>query len=423
MTVERTPIQALHYFATVIQGAGLWTPRTQEIYSDAQKRLATMRPITSRRSLEDLAKSVDDVRMRPRDNKYEVGDLVIIKDAIDNTPCAITHIKTNDKKEQLFLIEFSNGENRFYTNDQLMPFKQHETLEQEMKDLLARPMVNPKPLNHAVEQNLKEMAERLEAALKRNDRPRYPEMPYVYSDAPHIAALRQLIGDAFPNDIPRDIKMGDGWIDNKTDIIYFWQGGNQWHIKHPAKHSLEDEKRYAELRDIADGKFYAKSGWPVVATRDDIENLKRMIEFDKDCRSAGTSIDYYQTIATKSAIYPGIKTPLGLAYVALKLNGEAGELAEHVGKAMRDDGYIQQFTQGSDTQPKGTGPIPAIFLDGKLTPERRKAIIKEIGDVLWYLAAACNELGITLSEAALTNLEKLCDRGERGKLQGSGDER
>jgi len=43
-------------------------------------------------------------------------------------------------------------------------------------------------------------------------------------------------------------------------------------------------------------------------------------------------MDEYQIIASGSAIYPGRGTPLGLAYCALKLNGEAGELAEHVGQ-------------------------------------------------------------------------------------------
>ena len=62
-------------------------------------------------------------------------------------------------------------------------------------------------------------------------------------------------------------------------------------------------------------------------------------------------------------------------------------------------------------------------LNGKLTVERKLALIKEVGDVLWYVAAICNELNITLAEAAETNLEKLFDRGERGKLQGSGDNR
>lgn len=125
---------------------------------------------------------------------------------------------------------------------------------------------------------------------------------------------------------------------------------------------------------------------------------------------AGT-MDLYQTIATKSAIYPGQGTPLGLAYVALKLNGEAGEFAEHVGKAMRDDGLM---TIGQ----RNNKPASEY-----LTSERRALLIKEIGDQLWYLSAACNELGISLSEAALGNLEKLCDRTERDALRGSGDER
>lgn len=132
--------------------------------------------------------------------------------------------------------------------------------------------------------------------------------------------------------------------------------------------------------------------------------------------SAYGHLDTYQRIATKSAIYPGQGTPLGLAYVALKLNGEAGEFAEHVGKAMRDDDLMcGHFAEAE----------PNVFelRDNTLTPERRELIIKEIGDVLWYLSAACNELGISLSEAATINLEKLCDRAERNALRGSGDNR
>lgn len=129
------------------------------------------------------------------------------------------------------------------------------------------------------------------------------------------------------------------------------------------------------------------------------------------------ALDFYQRIATKSAFYPGQNSPLGLLYCALKLNGEAGELAEHVGKAMRDDGLVEM---SEDVDIFGA---TFMTMQEDLTPERRTLIIKEIGDNLWYLSAICNELGIGLSDAALTNLEKLCDRGERDKLQGSGDNR
>lgn len=149
-------------------------------------------------------------------------------------------------------------------------------------------------------------------------------------------------------------------------------------------------------------------------TRADVSTFAAGLR-DHDVMCDANAIDAYQTIATKSAIYPGQGTPLGLAYVALKLNGEAGEFAEHVGKAMRDDGLTEMY----DT----TTGDEVISLTGTLTPERRALIIKEIGDVLWYASAACNELGISLSESALINLEKLCDRTERDALRGSGDVR
>lgn len=126
------------------------------------------------------------------------------------------------------------------------------------------------------------------------------------------------------------------------------------------------------------------------------------------------SLDRYQEIATQSAIYPGQGTPLGLIYVALKGAGEAGEFAEHVGKAMRDDGLGNGMLYDGGAVQEG-GNV--------LTPERRQLLIKEIGDQLWYLSAKCNELGINLSQAALTNLEKLLDRTERDALRGSGDTR
>jgi len=134
-------------------------------------------------------------------------------------------------------------------------------------------------------------------------------------------------------------------------------------------------------------------------TNENVDGFADLIDLDND--AGGNVMDAYQELATKSAVYPGQGTPLGMAYVALKMNGEAGEFAEHVGKAMRDDRY------GED----------------ELTKERRLLLIKEVGDVLWYLSAACNELGIKLSDAALTNLEKLASRTARGVLNGSGDNR
>jgi NTP pyrophosphatase (non-canonical NTP hydrolase) len=124
-------------------------------------------------------------------------------------------------------------------------------------------------------------------------------------------------------------------------------------------------------------------------------------------------LNQYASAATKSASYPGKGNPLGLNYCALKLNGEAGELAEHVGKAMCDDGMLD------------FGPnIPGIgFVCRPLTQNRRIKLVKEVGDCLWYLAAICNELGITLQDAAATNLKKIRQRQLDGTQQGEGDDR
>src|SRR5690606_29448658 len=99
-------------------------------------------------------------------------------------------------------------------------------------------------------------------------------------------------------------------------------------------------------------------------------------------------------------------------YVALKLNGEAGEVAEHVGKAIRDEGFLND--------PGLTGKFLA---DEEMVASRRDSVIKELGDVLWYIAAAASELGISLDEVAEMNIAKLNDRKERGVLGGSGDNR
>lgn len=89
---------------------------------------------------------------------------------------------------------------------------------------------------------------------------------------------------------------------------------------------------------------------------------------------------------------------LCIMYPTLKINGEAGEIAEQVGKALRDD-------------------------HGVITMERREKIIKEVGDILWYAARIADELNEPLSSVLATNVQKLRDRKDRGVLGGGGDER
>jgi NTP pyrophosphatase (non-canonical NTP hydrolase) len=103
----------------------------------------------------------------------------------------------------------------------------------------------------------------------------------------------------------------------------------------------------------------------------------------------------YQRLSRRTAEYP---REAWLAYPALGLAGEAGEVAEHAKKAIRDDG-------------------------GAVSDERKGAMAKELGDVLWYVAQLATELGLDLDEIAEQNLAKLLSRQQRGVLSGSGDER
>ncbi len=103
----------------------------------------------------------------------------------------------------------------------------------------------------------------------------------------------------------------------------------------------------------------------------------------------------YQHFSRRTAEYP---REAWLSYPALGLAGEAGEVAEHAKKAIRDDG-------------------------GEVTAERREAIAKELGDVLWYVTQLASELELELDEIARENLEKLFSRQRRGVLSGSGDDR
>jgi NTP pyrophosphatase (non-canonical NTP hydrolase) len=89
---------------------------------------------------------------------------------------------------------------------------------------------------------------------------------------------------------------------------------------------------------------------------------------------------------------------LKLQYAITGLVGEAGELANQLKKILRDDNMI-------------------------ITPTRQDALVKELGDVLWYISNVADELGVSLDDVAVLNLGKLSKRQNAGNLQGSGDNR
>lgn len=104
----------------------------------------------------------------------------------------------------------------------------------------------------------------------------------------------------------------------------------------------------------------------------------------------------YQKRALETAMYPNIGQ--NIIYPALGLTGEAGEVSELIKKMIRDDG-------------------------GTLTEQRREKLLKELGDVLWYVAVVAHEAGLMLGDVAQVNLDKLSRRKSEGKITGSGSDR
>lgn len=92
----------------------------------------------------------------------------------------------------------------------------------------------------------------------------------------------------------------------------------------------------------------------------------------------------YQYLAMRT-LATGLSSRERLVNAALGLNGEAGEFADTVKK------YLFQ----------------GHSLD-------RDALTQELGDVLWYIALACDTLGVPLSAVMTANIEKLRRRYPEG---------
>jgi NTP pyrophosphatase (non-canonical NTP hydrolase) len=85
-----------------------------------------------------------------------------------------------------------------------------------------------------------------------------------------------------------------------------------------------------------------------------------------------------------------------IIYPLFGLIGEAGEVA----------GKLIKVVQGKE-----------------LNDNDRFEIVKELGDVMWYIAALAKLLGADLSDVAGINIDKLRDRRDRKQIHGDGDNR
>ena len=100
-----------------------------------------------------------------------------------------------------------------------------------------------------------------------------------------------------------------------------------------------------------------------------------------------TNIDVYQKLAQRT-VNKEKSEPDRFIAAALGLTGEAGEFADLVKKIM--------------------------YHDHEVTAEVYEELLKELGDVMWYIAEACTVLCVCMSTVAALNIMKLKERYPEG---------
>ncbi len=108
------------------------------------------------------------------------------------------------------------------------------------------------------------------------------------------------------------------------------------------------------------------------------------------------TLSEYQQAALRTAASKD--KPNEFFHLVLGLVGEAGEIAEKVKKLVRDH-------------------------ESDLKKLDKDDIIKELGDVMWYIATIADFLEVDLDVVGSRNITKLADRQRRNVIGGSGDNR
>lgn len=122
---------------------------------------------------------------------------------------------------------------------------------------------------------------------------------------------------------------------------------------------------------------------------DDIEAMCGMEYWSHSREVMPTNLytDFVKSMLLTSGRDRMIENTLGLV-------GEAGEVSEKIKKVIRADGALDHM-----------------------------AVMRELGDVLFYLTALADYLGYTLQDVIDMNVAKLVERKKAGKVRGDGDDR
>lgn len=171
--------------------------------------------------------------------------------------------------------------------------------------------------------------------------------------------------------------------------------------KAPANTIDEAMEYFGDRIDVyADGgNLSGRAPSTIIRIVDDAIEILRpgAVKINERGETTEMKFDEYQKQAIGTALNPA-RDFNALMYRTLGLVGEAGEIAEKVKKILRDK-------------------------DGKISAQDKQEIIKELGDVLWYLQSLADIMEVPLSVVAEKNLEKIHSRKARGVTKGSGDNR
>ena len=102
----------------------------------------------------------------------------------------------------------------------------------------------------------------------------------------------------------------------------------------------------------------------------------------------------YKQFTRETAQYP---KEVEMEYLMLGLANEVGEVLGKYKKYLRGDKMIRQ--------------------------DFEKALVSEMGDVMWYFVRICDMLDVTLYEVMTRNITKLHARVKKGTIKGDGDDR
>jgi NTP pyrophosphatase (non-canonical NTP hydrolase) len=157
------------------------------------------------------------------------------------------------------------------------------------------------------------------------------------------------------------------------------------------------ENNYSEDAQIMGAEMFrrmleqANAGKGLNEVYTDKELKERITQIEEPAIRKGSDFNDYQDFVKTMKVYP---EKHAVVYPALGIAGEGGEVAEKVKKWLRGDRELDKLE-----------------------------LLKEAGDVLWYLASLADDLGFTFQDMVDENVKKLSSRKARGVQKGDGDNR